>query len=128
MAMFKIDFLPLVQESLGTQRYSNLLLELSRTIQQQIRYEDYKFSIDKGRFIILCPMTNHEFLQALTDRIKLAMMDVHFLDRKGQPLKLVIRAGAVVFQKEQFGKYKDIDAVIAALERHTETDLIGEYI
>ncbi|WP_019637458.1 diguanylate cyclase domain-containing protein [Paenibacillus fonticola] len=128
MAMFKIDFLPLVQESLGSERYAQLLLELSRTIQQQIRYEDYKFFIDKGRFIILCPMANHEFLQALTDRIKQALMDIHFLDKKGQPLKLVIRAGAVVFQKEQFSKYADIEAVIAALERHTETDLIGEYI
>lgn len=76
----------------------------------------------------MCPMANHEFLQALTDRIKQALMDIHFLDKKGQPLKLVIRAGAVVFQKEQFSKYADIEAVIAALERHTETDLIGEYI
>ncbi|WP_110930789.1 diguanylate cyclase domain-containing protein [Paenibacillus bouchesdurhonensis] len=128
MAMFKIDFLPLVQESLGSQRYAQLLLELSSIIQQQIRYEDYKFSLDRGRFIILCPMTNHDFLQTLTDRIKQALMDIDFLDKKGQPLKLVIRAGAVVFHKEQFSKYKDIDAVIAALERHTETDLIGEYI
>ncbi|GAA0136351.1 hypothetical protein YSY43_31920 [Paenibacillus sp. YSY-4.3] len=128
MAMFKIDFLSLVQESLGSQRYALLLLELSNIIQTQIRYEDYKFSLEQGRFIILCPMTNHEFLQAMTDRIKLALMDVHFLDKKGHPLKLVIRAGAIAFQKDQFSKYKDIDAVIAALERHTETDLIGEYI
>ena len=43
-------------------------------------------------------------------------------------LKLVVRAGGLVFQKEQFSRYEHIDDVIAALERNTETDLIGEYI
>ncbi|UNK18309.1 GGDEF domain-containing protein [Paenibacillus sp. N3/727] len=128
MAMFKIEFLPLVQESLGSQRYAQLLLELSGTIQGQIRFEDYKFSLDKGRFIILCPLTKPEYLQNLTERIKLAMMDMAFTDKHGKPLKLVVRAGALVFQKEQFSKYGNIDAVIGALERNTETDLIGEYI
>ncbi|MNI03397.1 GGDEF domain protein [compost metagenome] len=128
IAMFKIDFLSMVQESLGSDRYARLLLELSGTIQKQIRYEDYKFFIDEGRFIILCPMMNHEYLQLLTERIKTAMMDIDFMDKKDQPLKLVIRTGAVVFHKEQFDKYESIDGVIAALERKTETDLIGEYI
>ncbi|NMO94382.1 GGDEF domain-containing protein [Paenibacillus lemnae] len=128
MAMFKLDFLPLVRESLGSRRYAQLLLELSDTIQKQIRYEDYKFSIDKGRFIILCPLTKPEHFKSLTERIKAAMMGLTFADKKGRPLKLVIRAGALVFQKDQFSKYGDIDAVIAALERNTETDLIGEYI
>ncbi|MEC0242194.1 diguanylate cyclase [Paenibacillus dokdonensis] len=128
VAMFKIDFLPLVQESLGSQLYSRLLLELSAIIQKQIRYEDYKFSISKGRFIILCPMLGPENLQMLTSRIKNAMMAVNFLDKRGHELKIVVRAGALVFQKEQFGKYEHIDQVIAALERNTETDLIGEYI
>ncbi|MFD1992179.1 GGDEF domain-containing protein [Paenibacillus nicotianae] len=128
MAMFKIEFLALVQESLGSQLYSQLLLELSETIQKQIRYEDYKFSIEDGRFIILCPMTDQQYLQLLTDRIKNAMMDMKFLDKKGNDLKLVIRAGAFVFQKEQFSTYEHIDEIIAALERNTETDLIAEYI
>ncbi len=128
MAMFKIDFLPLVQESLGSQLYSHLLLELSSTIQKQIRFEDYKFSISKGRFIVLCPMLGQENLHMLTHRIKHALMAVRILDKKGQELKLVVRAGALVFQKEQFGKYEHIDQVIAALERNAETDLIGEYI
>lgn len=43
MAMFKIEFLPLVLESLGSVRYAQFLLELSNTIQKQIRFEDYKF-------------------------------------------------------------------------------------
>ncbi|MBA9085373.1 GGDEF domain-containing protein [Fontibacillus solani] len=128
MAMFKIDFLPIVLESLGSERYAQLLLDLSDTIQKQIRYEDYKFFIEEGRFIILCPMMNHDYLQMLTDRIKTSMMDKDFLDKKEQPLKLVVRTGAVVFHKEQFDKYENIDGVIAALERKTETDLIGEYI
>lgn len=128
MAMFKIDFLPLVQESLGSQLYSRLLLELSSTIQKQIRFEDYKFSISKGRFIVLCPMLGQENLHMLTHRIKHALMAVRILDKKGQELKLVVRAGALVFQKEQFSKYEHIDQVIAALERNAETDLIGEYI
>lgn len=128
LAMFKIEFLPLVQESLGSQRYAQLLLELSHTVQGQIRFEDYKFSIDKGRFIILCPLTKPEYLHQLTERIKLKMMDVPFADKHEKALKLVIRAGALVFQKDQFSKYRDIDAVIGALERNTETDLIGEYI
>ncbi|MWV46378.1 diguanylate cyclase [Paenibacillus sp. HJL G12] len=128
MAMFKIDFLPLVQESLGSQQYSRLLLEMSDTIQKQIRYEDYKFSISKGRFIILCPMLGQENLHMLTKRVKNAMMAVDILDKRGGKLKLVVRAGALVFHKEQFGKYEHIDQVIYALERNTETDLIGEYI
>lgn len=128
LVMFKIEFLPLVQESLGSQRYAQLLLELSQTIQGQIRFEDYKFSIDKGRFIILCPLTQPENLKNMTERIKLAMMNIPFSDKHGKPLKLVIRAGALVFQKDQFSKYADSDAVIGALERNTETDLIGEYI
>ncbi|WP_422658816.1 GGDEF domain-containing protein [Paenibacillus sp. EC2-1] len=128
LAMFKIEFLPLVQESLGSQRYSQLLLELSQTIQGQIRFEDYKFSLDNGRFIILCPLTKPENLKNLTERIKLAMMNMPFTDKHGNPLKLVIRAGALVFQQDQFEKYEDSDAVIRALERNTETDLIGEYI
>lgn len=128
LAMFKIEFLPLVQESLGSQRYSQLLLELSQTIQGQIRFEDYKFSLDHGRFIILCPLTKPENLKNLTERIKLAMMNMPFTDKHGNPLKLVIRAGALVFQQDQFEKYEDSDAVIRALERNTETDLIGEYI
>lgn len=128
MAMFKIEFLALVQEALGSQLYSQLLLELSETIQKQIRFEDYKFSIEDGRFIIVCPMTDQQYLQLLTDRIKNAMMNVKFLDKKGKELKFVIRAGAFVFQKEQFNSYEHIDEVIAALERNTETDLIAEYI
>ncbi|WP_017813407.1 GGDEF domain-containing protein [Paenibacillus shenyangensis] len=128
VAMFKIEFLPLVQESVGSAGYARLLLTLSDTIQKQIRFEDYKFAIDNGRFIILCPMTNKDYLQPLTRRIRDAMMDVHFPDKRGQELQLVVRAGALVFQPEQFEKYEDIDDVIAALERNTETDLIGEYI
>ncbi|MDQ0173271.1 diguanylate cyclase domain-containing protein [Paenibacillus tundrae] len=128
MAMFKIEFLPLVMESLGSVRYAQFLLELSNTIQKQIRFEDYKFYVDRGRFVILCPMVNVEYLPVLTQRIKNAMMDLSFIDKKGNELQTVIRSGALIFQKENFSKYEDIDAVIAALERNTETDLIGEYI
>ncbi|MGQ3480197.1 GGDEF domain-containing protein [Paenibacillus sp. TY11] len=128
LAMLKIEFLPMVQESLGSQGFARLLASLSEGIQKQIRYEDYKFALDQGRFIVLLPMTNHEYLKALTDRIKNALMDTSFQDRKGRELKLVIRAGALVFTKEQFSKYENADAVISALERNTETDLIGEYI
>ncbi|WP_340014962.1 diguanylate cyclase [Paenibacillus sp. FSL K6-1318] len=128
IAMFKIEFLPLVMESLGSVRYAQFLLEISGTIQKQIRYEDYKFFVDRGRFVILCPMANVEYLPVLTERIKKAIMDLHMIDKKGNELQTVIRSGALVFQKEQFSKYEDIDAVIAALERNTETDLIGEYI
>ncbi|MCG7378216.1 diguanylate cyclase [Paenibacillus sp. ACRSA] len=128
MAMFKIEFLPLVMESLGSVRYAQFLLELSSTIQKQIRFEDYKFFVDRGRFVILCPMVNVEYLPVLTQRIKSAMMDLSFIDKKGNELQTVIRSGALIFQKENFSKYEDIDAVIAALERNTETDLIGEYI
>lgn len=128
LAMFKIDFLPQVQESLGPQRYAQLLLELSNSIQKQIRFEDYKFFIDEGRFVILCPMMNQQYLQMLTDRIKSSMMELSYLDKKEQSLKLVVRSGAVVFHKEQFDKYENIDGIIAALERNAETDLIGEYV
>jgi len=128
IAMFKIEFLPLVMESLGSVRYAQFLLEISGTIQKQIRYEDYKFFVDRGRFVIICPMVNVEYLPLLTQRIKKAIMDLHIIDKKGNELQTVIRSGALVFQKEQFSKYEDIDSVIAALERNTETDLIGEYI
>lgn len=128
IAMFKIEFLPLVQESVGSSGYARLLLTLSDTIQKQIRFEDYKFAIDNGRFIILCPMTNKDYLQPLTRRIRDAMMNIQFPDRKGQELQLVVRSGALVFQPEEFSKYANIDDVIASLERNTETDLIGEYI
>ncbi|MGN7469308.1 diguanylate cyclase domain-containing protein [Brevibacillus sp. SAFN-007a] len=128
MAMFKIEFLPYVQEALGSERYAQLLLELSNTIQKQIRFEDYKFSLDEGRFVILLPMTNKDYLQQLTGRIKNAMMDVAVTDKKGRPLELVIRSGALVFQKEQFSQYEQIDNVIAALERNAELDVIGEYV
>ncbi|MEK4371712.1 diguanylate cyclase domain-containing protein [Paenibacillus sp. FSL R5-0473] len=128
IAMFKIEFLPLVMESLGSVRYAQFLLEISGMIQKQIRYEDYKFFVDRGRFVIICPMVNVEYLPLLTQRIKKAIMDLHIIDKKGNELQTVIRSGALVFQKEQFSKYEDIDAVIAALERNTETDLIGEYI
>ncbi|MCP1187356.1 diguanylate cyclase [Paenibacillus sp. 1781tsa1] len=128
IAMFKIEFLPLVMESLGSTRYAQFLLEISGTIQKQIRYEDYKFFVDRGRFVILCPLVNVEYLPLLTQRIKKAITDLHVIDKKGNELQTVIRSGALVFQKEQFSKYEDIDAVIAALERNTETDLIGEYI
>ncbi|KAA8753426.1 diguanylate cyclase domain-containing protein [Paenibacillus sp. UASWS1643] len=128
IAMFKIEFLPLVMESLGSVRYAQFLLEISGTIQKQIRYEDYKFFVDRGRFVIICPMVNVEYLPLLTQRIKKAIMDLQIIDKKGNELQTVIRSGALVFQMEQFSKYDDIDAVIAALERNTETDLIGEYI
>lgn len=128
LAMFKIEFLPMVQEALGSQGYARLLASLSEAIRKQIRYEDYKFALDGGRFIVLLPMTNQAYLKALTDRIKNALMDIPFQDRNGRELKLVIRAGALVFAKEQFRKYGDADAVISKLERNTETDLIGEYI
>lgn len=128
IAMFKIEFLPLVMESLGSVRYAQFLLEISGTIQKQIRYEDYKFFVDRGRFVIICPMVNVEYLPLLTQRIKKAIMDLHIIGKKGNELQTVIRSGALVFQKEQFSKYEDIDAVVAALERNTETDLIGEYI
>lgn len=126
--MFKLDFLPLTRENVGPHRFARLIVELSNTIQKQIRYEDYKFSIGEGRFIILCPLTKPEYLKSLMDRIKAAMMNVPFRDKKGMSLKLVVRAGGLVFQKEQFSRYEHIDDVISALERNTETDLIGEYI
>ncbi len=126
--MFKLDFLPLTRESVGSHRFGKLITQLSQTIQNQIRYEDYKFSIGEGRFIILCPMTKPEYLKRLMDRIKIAMMNVPFRDKKGMSLKLVVRAGGLVFQKEQFSRYVDVDDVISSLERNAETDLIGEYI
>lgn len=128
IAMFKIEFLPLVQESLGSVRYSQLLLEISQSIQKQIRYEDHKFFVDRGRFVILCPMVNVDYLPMLTRRIKKNIMDMDVLDKKGNQLQTIIKSGALVFQKEQFSKYDNLDAVLAALERNTETDLIGEYI
>jgi GGDEF domain-containing protein len=128
IAMFKIEFLPLVQESLGSVRYSQFLLEISQTIQKQIRYEDHKFFVDRGRFVILCPMVNVDYLPMLTRRIKKNIMDLDVLDKKGNQLQTIIKSGALVFQKEQFSKYDNLDAVLAALERNTETDLIGEYI
>lgn len=73
-------------------------------------------------------MTNQAYLKALTERMKNTLTDIPLEDRKGRKLNLVIRAGALVFNKEQFSKYENADAVIAALERNTETDLIGEYI
>lgn len=128
LVMFKIEFLPMVQESLGSQGYAQLLASLSEGIRKHIRYEDYKFALDRGRFIVLLPMTDQEYLMTLTDRIRHALVDIPSQDGKGEELNLVIRAGALVFAKEQFSQYEDADAVIAALERNTETDLIGEYI
>lgn len=128
LVMFKIEFLPMVQESLGSQGYAQLLASLSEGIRKHIRYEDYKFALDRGRFIVLLPMTDQEYLMTLTDRIRHALVDIPSQDGKGGELNLVIRTGALVFAKEQFSQYEDADAVIAALERNTETDLIGEYI
>lgn len=128
IVMFKLDFLPLTRESVGSHRFAKFIAELSATIKKQLRYEDYKFSIGEGRFIILCPLAKPEYLKSLMERIKNAMMDVPFRDKRGMSLKLIVRAGGLVFQKDQFSKYENIDAVIAALERNTETDLIGEYI
>lgn len=128
IVMFKIEFLPLVLESLGSVRYSQFLLEISQTIQKQIRYEDHKFFVDRGRFVILCPMVNVDYLPMLTRRIKKNIMDLDVLDKRGNQLQTIIKSGALVFQKEQFSKYDNLDAVLAALERNTETDLIGEYI
>ncbi|MEX3618467.1 GGDEF domain-containing protein [Paenibacillus glucanolyticus] len=128
LVMFKIEFLPMVQESLGSQGYAQLLASLSEGIRKHIRYEDYKFALDRGRFIVLLPMTDQEYLMTLIDRIRHALVDIPSQDGKGGELNLVIRTGALVFAKEQFSQYEDADAVIAALERNTETDLIGEYI
>ncbi|UUZ92749.1 diguanylate cyclase [Paenibacillus sp. P25] len=128
MAFFKIEFLSLVLESLGSELYAKFLIELSNTIQKQIRFEDSKFSIEGGRFIILCPMTNREYFPVVTERIKNALMDMPFLDKKGQPLKLVVRASSLEFNKDQFELYQNIDQVIALLERGTETDLVAEYV
>jgi GGDEF domain-containing protein len=128
MAIFKIEFLPLVLESLGPELYAKFLLEISNTIQQQIRFEDSKFSIDMGRFIILCPMTDREYFPIVTNRIKESMMNLSFLDKKGQPLKLVVRASSLEFHKEDFELYQNINHAITTLERGTETDLIAEYV
>lgn len=87
IAMFKIEFLPLVMESLGSVRYAQFLLEISGTIQKQIRYEDYKFFVDRGRFVIICPMVNVEYLPLLTQRIKKAIMDLHIIDKKEMSCK-----------------------------------------
>ncbi|MEF3354172.1 GGDEF domain-containing protein [Paenibacillus sp. GYB006] len=128
IAIFKIEFLPLVRETLGSGGYAELLLELSDTIQTHIRYEDYKFYVDKGRFIVIFPLTKKEHLRSLTERIKNALMDVKLLSRRDKELNLIIRSGALVFSKDQFNDYEDYEAVLAALERNAETDLIGEYI
>lgn len=128
IAMFKIEFLPLVLESLGEERYSKFLLEISNTIQQQIRHEDSKFSIDMGRFIIVCPLTDRSFFPIVADRVKGAMMNMSFEDKNGQPLKLVVRAATMGFDSERIDFFLRTDDVIAALERGTETDLIAEYI
>lgn len=128
IAMFKIEFLPLVRETLGSQGYAELLLELSDTIQTHIRYEDYKFYVDKGRFVVIFPLTKKEYLRSLTKRIKNALMDVKLVSRRDKDLNLIIRSGALVFSKDQFSGYEDFEAVLAALERNAETDLIGEYI
>lgn len=128
LAIFKIEFLPLVLESLGPERYSRFLLEISNTIQQQIRMEDSKFSIDMGRFIILCPLTDRSFFSVVAERVKNAMMSLDFQDKKGQPLKLVVRSATLGFQLDRADFFLQTDDVINALERGTETDLIAEYI
>ncbi|GGN94273.1 GGDEF domain-containing protein [Saccharibacillus kuerlensis] len=128
MMLFKIDFLPAVQELLGSRRYAQLLVELSGVIQKEIRFEDYKFSIEGGQFVVICPMTRADDLQMLKGRIKQAMMDHRIEGKNGLPVNFVVRAGGLVFHEEQFSKYGDADAVVAALVRNSETDLIGEYI
>ncbi len=128
LAMFKIEFLPLVLESLGPERYSRFLLEIASTIQQQIRLEDSKFSIDMGRFIVLCPLTDRSFFPVVAERVKNAMMDFNFEDKKGQPLKLVVRSSTLGFQLDRAELFMRTEDVINALERGTETDLIAEYI
>lgn len=128
MAMFQIEFLPLVQESLGSVGYAKLLLTLSSTIQGEIRAEDYKFAMEGGRFIILCPLSNQDIFLAVAQRVKQSMMDVQLQNKHGEPHKLVIRAGTINFDPESCNKYQTIDQVISALVRKTETDLIGEYI
>lgn len=128
IAMFKIEFLPLVLESLGTERYSKFLIEVSHAIGQQIRLEDSKFSIDLGRFVIVCPLTNVEWFPIVTDRVKTALTNLNIEDKRGNPLTLVVRAAMLHFDKTQFELYRNVDDVIAALERGTETDLVAEYI
>ncbi|WP_018754424.1 GGDEF domain-containing protein [Paenibacillus terrigena] len=128
MALFQIEFRPLVLESLGSEGYGQLLLNISQTIQQQIRYEDYKFSIGDGQFVILCPMTDQDHFYRVTDRIKQAITAIPLVDKKGQTLTLIVRAGAMSFNQADLAKYQQVDDVIAMLVRRTETDLVGEYI
>lgn len=128
LALFKIDFLPLVMESVGAGRYAQFLVEISNTMQQQIRNEDSKFSIDNGRFLILCPLTEHAYFSTVVERVKTAMMNLSFEDKNGEPLKLVVRASLMHFDKEQFDLFTHADQLIATLDRRTEIDLIAEYV
>ncbi|MNI57391.1 hypothetical protein D3C73_1124480 [compost metagenome] len=81
-----------------------------------------------GRFIILCPLTDRSFFSVVAERVKSAMMSLDFQDKKGQPLKLVVRSATLGFQLDRADFFLQTDDVINALERGTETDLIAEYI
>lgn len=128
LSMFKIEFLPLVQELLGREGYAQFLLQLSDAIQQQLRYEDYKFWIGEGRFVVLCPLTNPDYLGVMTERIKNALLQIEVMDKNNQVLQFVLRAGSMPFHPEKFVSADDVDAIIALLERETETDLVAEYV
>lgn len=121
--MFKVEPQPSDTESLDSVSCARLLMDLSNSIHRELRFDDYTFFIGEGRFVILCPMMNEDYIQLLIGRLKRALMEVEYINSQGQRIQIIVRSGAMVFQLEQWEQYQCIDTVISELEHHSRTDL-----
>lgn len=121
--MFKVKPQPADTEPLDSVGCARLLMDLSNSIQRELRFDDYTFFIGEGRFVILCPMMNEDYVQLLIGRLKAALMQVEYINSQGHHIQIIVRSGAMVFQLEQWEQYPCIDTVISELEHHSRTDL-----
>lgn len=121
--MFKVEPQPSDTEPLDSVGCARLLMDLSNSIHRELRFDDYTFFIGEGRFVILCPMMNEDYIQLLIRRLKRALMEVEYINSQGQRIQIIVRSGAMVFQLEQWEQYQCIDTIISELEHHSRTDL-----
>ena len=126
LTMAKIDFLENVVNTLGNQRFNQLLKATSQHLDRRLFNVDRLFYIGNGRFVILSPMLNEDNAPIMRKKIKIHIDDIaeeFGLARNA----LVLRLGQVTYTDQVLTTERNVERTLQQLERSAETEIVKEY-
>lgn len=125
--MFRLEFIETLRNLLDVKEFNNLLEEIAEVIQGSIREEDYKFSVNGDRFVIITPLTSSSDIAPAIRRILERVERINIRDRYGDEINITLKAGGLDYSRDGHEMFKDYKRALLELQKATEVDVYGEY-